>query len=468
MSRSLSILILAALLLIGCVPEQRFAWSPDGDRAIVLEESNSFLVDAQGNLVAELPALRKVEWLPDGSGIVAHQITYAKNWNKFSNLLGEERAESIEKLSREIPNLLETATLLHGDGLRPIDALTRLAPDRQAELTTALLLASKRDPALLPNPDREAQDIAFRLHDLILMKLPSNLAERDPDADPASHLLDRGLQEIGLIRVSPDGKAAACSRKQGKQLRVEIEVVSLDDQFETFVADQSDDAFTWTKDGRALVTVAPLIGEFGLLKQIRRVSLLDAKDRPLPADERTSTGLLTAVVPVSPSVSTLPDGRILFAADSGSLPLKLSNLVFDTRLYVLDPDSETAMVVDTAKGALPSNLSHFVPSPDGKRVAIVESASDAVAVVDLDSAQTEVISPPHLGWQSRTLPSWKSPTELTFASLDTETGNVRWTLWNAGTGALSYLSNSWPQVATAAWLQKKRETETTSVHDLFR
>jgi hypothetical protein len=119
--------------------------------------------------------------------------------------------------------------------------------------------------------------------------------------------------------------------------------------------------------------------------------------------------------------------------------------------------------VPTAPGDLPVNLGFFTASPDGKRVAVVESETDAVAVVEIDSGKTQIISPPHPRWQCRTMPAWKSATELTFAAL--HDGGPAWMLWREGE-PLRCISESWPKSSTAKWLEQKNDNTTNPAPDL--
>jgi hypothetical protein len=121
-------------------------------------------------------------------------------------------------------------------------------------------------------------------------------------------------------------------------------------------------------------------------------------------------------------------------------------------LFIIAADGSAVLPVPTAPGDLPVNLGYFIASPDGRRVAVVESETDAVAVVEVDTGKTHILSPPHPGWQCRTMPAWKSATELTFAALHDNA--PAWMLWNGGEG-LRCFSGKWPVTATAKWLENK-------------
>lgn len=102
------------------------------------------------------------------------------------------------------------------------------------------------------------------------------------------------------------------------------------------------------------------------------------------------------------------------------------------------------------------DLGYFAPSPDGRRLAVVESGTDAVAVIDLESGKSKLVSPPHPGWKSRLMPSWRNADEFSFATGDEATGRVRWMSWK--NGETRDLSENWPEQITKGWMESKNTT----------
>jgi hypothetical protein len=154
----------------------------------------------------------------------------------------------------------------------------------------------------------------------------------------------------------------------------------------------------------------------------------------------------------------LSDDRVLFASQPAKLPALSSGLDLEPRLFVISADGKSVSEVPTAPGDLPTNLSFFVASPDGKRVAVVESDTVAVAVVELATGKTEIVSPAQPRWGCRTMPAWKSATELTFAALDGAAGTPKWMLWEQGKGVRS-ISEKWPVNAVKDWLSEKKDAD---------
>jgi hypothetical protein len=166
--------------------------------------------------------------------------------------------------------------------------------------------------------------------------------------------------------------------------------------------------------------------------------------------------LATGIMLSRPVLQVLPDGRVLFASQPASLPLAGAVSELTPRLYVIAADGKSVQPVPTSPGDLPADLGYFVASPDGRLVAVVESETDAVAVVEVDSGRTHIISQPHPRWRCRTIPAWKSATELSFAALHGAGAEPKWMLWTEG-GGIRCISEKWPATATAKWLDQKNE-----------
>ena len=288
--------------------------------------------------------------------------------------------------------------------------------------------------------------VECQIHEICLVKLRGD----QMDGEPVS--LVRSIRPVLLPVVSTKSSAVAYFRVLDQEKRVELEVCSLDGLSRISVASTTNTTVGWTADGRSLIFAAPVAEDGALFQNIRKVTVVE--ESGALAEKFEPSNLAAAIMTDPPRLCVLPDDRVLFSSLPVTLPAPSDGLNLDPRLYVISADGKSVTAVPTAAGDLPTNLSFFTTSPDGKRVAVVESDTDAVAVVEISTGKTEIVSPAHPNWHCRTMPAWKSASELAFAALDRPDGKPGWMLWSQGKG-VRVISEKWPAEATARWLEKK-------------
>lgn len=474
-------LLLPLLLLTGCFPEERAWWSPQGDRALVRLADGLHLANANGQLgpaLADTGEVQSVSWLAKGDGFVTLQTRVVHRWEEARALLAATETQAVEALLPLVLPMLEAAS-------RDAQALNDLINGRSElqsqRFAAALRLQHERTPAeietrlrALPKGTELATalgrpEAGHTLQELLLVRLDNEGRVTEPQT-----LARRLLKPLHLPRVSPTQPLLAVLSLDDDGQSPVLEVLPLDGSPGHVVARQVSTAFDWTPDGRSLVFMAPIGGEGEKLVSLLRLEVVDANGvllRPRfesgpagrPVERRgpdrlgEPTPLATALQFNRPLLQVLADGRVLFASLPVTLPAVAPDPELSPRLYVTD--SKTVTAIPTAPGDLPANLGWFTASPDGRRVAVVESETDAVAVVELATGATQILSPAHPGWQCRTLPAWKSATELTFAAL--HNGTPAWHLWQRDGDETRRLSEGWPAKALANWLEHKK-TDTAS------
>ncbi len=486
----LVISLLTALGLSSCFPEPRAWWSPAGDRAIVMIEDRLHLVSADGELGAPLTdevfhkdaLVKTVSWLPDGSGFVCQRTRLVSSWEEVRTMIPVAEAEVVEKMRTTVLPLLEAAARLAPNAKTLDEALSSLPVVMKQRFRSAARLAYQQDKTavekvLLALPDGaeivqslQKAGSGFEVNELCVFKLEAGRATK-----PLS--LARSLLSPALLpRVSPKHQAVAFLRLAEDEESAALEVMSLDGRASLIVATHVSAAFDWMPDGRALVFMAPIGSDGEKLQSIHRITVVQENgDLMKPrqgnepgavADQKERTDLLgepvtlaTAITLNRPALQTLPDGRVLFASEPMTLPATGTGLEVEPRLFVISTDGKTVRPVPTAAGDLPTDLAYFAASPDGRHIAVVESETDAVAVVEVDSGKTQIISPPHPRWQCETVPAWKSATELTFAALHGSALVPKWMLWSEA-GGIRCISEKWPATATAKWLEYKADKNT--------
>jgi hypothetical protein len=477
-------LLILLVGLCGCFPEQRFWWSPQGDRALVLVEDRLHLVEVGGELGDPLAmegggAVRSVSWLADGSGFVCQRELVLKSWAEAKALIATEEVDVVEALEPAVLSMFGGA--LHGSGDR--DFLNELIKGMGYQrLMAALMLVYEQKPTevkeVLGSTERGREiltalggkDAGFVVHEICRVGLEGRTLSK-----PVS--LARGMLKAPMFpKVSPKGRAVAFLRINSDGEHGALEVVSLDGGVGLKVSERVSLAFDWMADGERLVYAAALGGNDGPLQTVQQVRVVQGQGNGAlvkPPYERNAEGvmvrvkgedrladpqvLLTAILLHRPVLQGLPDGRVLMVSQAAEFPAVGGGMELDPRLYLIAADGKSMEKVDTAPGALPTDLSYVVASPDGKRVAVVESETDAVAVVEMSTGKVEMVSPAHERWSCRTLPRWKSADELTFAALD-QKGRPKWWLWTEGQ-ATRCLNESWSDEASATWLKFEEEQE---------
>lgn len=449
-----------ALLFSGCVPTERFWWSPDGLRAVVVLDEGLRLVDEEGKILvsevldregARTSLVESVSWLPDGSEFLSHRILVFDSWKFARAKFPADEAARIEQQAISIPLLIEAAALLDGDAKNFDVLLGRLQTREPALLRNAFFLALETDrdtveaalagaPGALSTLDTHLPELdGFVLHRIDRTKLGTA-------AEPGrTTVLVASATPLKQPRCSPDGTRVAFGRQRSEDDLVDLVIARLSAATETSVAQSVFPSFAWSSDGGSLFTVAPVTGNDGLFRQLRRIKI--------EGDDFAVENLAVGLMPFDPRVEVLADGSVLFAAQKTSLPAASFDELPPSSLFRLDPERVEIVRIGTSEDALPANLGYFVASPDGSRIAVVESDTDAVAVVELGSGELTVVSAPTQGGKCRTLPAWRNDEELTYAALDQKTGSVEWRFWTTE-GERGVLGSDWEESATANWIEK--------------
>lgn len=453
--------ITALALITGCYVEERMFWSPDGTRAVVRLPEGLCLVDANGTISAPLTSdVTFAAWLPDSRGLVVLRRLAVTNWSEITRLVPRQETAPVETLARGLPELLKAALVAADGNVEAVEE--KFFKPLRLEGTPALLagLVCLRDtrPAVFKELLRGVKDAGQFEKDLAANSLPVNeISVLRLDGDKLSGkplVLERTLADLGEPQPSPSAPVVAFLRDDV------LTVAPLDGGTNRIeVADKVAGRHDWTPDGKSLAFAVRLAEkrESGTinLAHIQRRSAISATGALTAGDNQL---LGTGAFAFTPRVRCLPDGRVLFA----SLPLQLpkpASSTSEARFYLIDPAKGPDAVpaaIGSEPGALPADLAAFSVSPNGRQIAIVESGSDAVAVLDIASGRLEVVSPKR-GAQCRTLPVWRNNDELFYAALPS-TGAKRpgWMRWRKG-AAPQFFSGRWPAGAVQGLVEMPRQ-----------
>lgn len=454
------LLALGALLLAaGCRPEERMVWSPDGSRAAVIRPDGVVLMKPDGACSAPLASdVTSAAWTPDGRSLVLTRTWAVSNWTDAAASLPAGERTAVEAVARGLPELIRGLLAMSDGSLETAVERFSTPPDfpEQDVLLPAALCLWERDPealrrALAAAKDGEKtlkdleKDHAYTLHEIARLDL-------DGDRPAGGRRIVSSLTDLGRVRLAPRGGRFAYTQRDT------LWVAALADPTNSAkIAGPVAGLFSWTRDGAALAYAAPA-GEQWSASGINLAQIMLAEvatgTNGLPT-AGTVRPLALAACAFPPRVEVLPDGRVLFASLAMSLPAGASSPGdAEARLYLIDPASSNAapVAIPSAAGALPQELAFFVPSPDGRRIAVVESRADTVAVLDRATGALEVASPPG-GRKCRTLPSWRGTNELFFAALPTaDARRPEWMRWS-GKGTPGAVSKDWPDSAVGSLLE---------------
>lgn len=447
-------LIALSLLAAGCFPDERLWWSPDGLHLAVLTPTGLRMADPDGKLSdATCEDVQAAAWLPDGSGLVVTKQTEFDTWDAAKALVPAAEVKQIEDLARGIPDLAAAlAKVTEGDENKLEPLLKSLGVSDPELLGLAYQCALQTNRAALETA-LTAHGSAKMVKDLLETKPSFKVNEiavvmmGDEQALSAPKPLVRSLFPLGAPVFSPkrplvaftagpegppvfSGTPSLVAFTAGKTLRV----AALDGSASLEVTDANLGPCAWMPEGSSLVYLTPLtppVDEASLVVAklcIRRVIGTDGKLLQNPGNAQTpatcpgATDLATVAVSGPQRLAVLPDGRILFASLAATCPAAPDASEEGEHLFLLYPwpgGKARPEWVPVDPTVWSGTLQHFVLSPDGKKVALVDGGRDAVAVLELATGKFGIVAP-DCGRKCRTLPAWRSNDELSFAALPEE------------------------------------------------
>ena len=469
------LLVSLSLLAAGCFPEEKLVWSPDGKQLAVID--NGLRLSTPDGLLspATLEGVQAAAWLPDSSGLVVLRDLEFSKWEEAKAVLPPEEAKRIEQIASGVPDLakaLLAATRGEDDEMKSLfESLDLRRPEilayafecakqtHRAELAAAL--AAQHAPADMVKSLDEDSKIKVNQIAVVLREGTQSLTAPKP--------LFGSLFALGTPVLSPQNGLLAFDTEAG------LRVMDLEGVSSLEIAPTGALAYAWTPDGTAVVRLeaatatarhsfldpASNSSDAPQLAQLVLRTVVDASGKLLPKATDQSSGpsdqsLAVAMVSGPQRLAVLPDGRILFASLPAQFPATEQTMPAAAKLFLLDPaQGKEAKItpVPVAPEALPSTPQFFALSPDGRKVAVVEPSSDAVAVLDLATGKVEIVSPDH-GKKCRTLPAWRSTTELTFATWSEETNRPEVMTQTLGEAARK-ISGTWEDEVVSGLLEKQ-------------
>ena len=447
-------LIALSLVAAGCFPDERLWWSPDGLELAVLTPTGLRLANPDGILSeATCGDVQAAAWLPDGSGLVVTKQTEFDTWDAAKALVPAAEVKQIEDLSKGIPDLAAALAKVTGgdrDKLEPVLKSLGVSDPEIIGLAYHCALQTNRaalETALATHGSstvvKELLETksSFKVNEIAVVMMEGERTLGTPKP------LVRSLFSLGAPVPSPKHGPVAFTAgpvgppvpslthrlvafTAGKSLRV----AALDGSATLEVTDANLGPCAWTPEGSSLVFLTPLtppVDEVSLVVAklcMRTVIGADGKLLKDPGNPQTretclaATDLATVAVSGPQRLAVLPDGRILFASLAATCPAAADASEEGEQLFLLYPwpgGKARPAPVPVDPALWPGTLQHFVLSPDGKKVALVDGGRDAVAVLELATGKFGIVALDR-GRKCRTLPAWRSNDELSFAALPEE------------------------------------------------
>ncbi|ACB74823.1 hypothetical protein [Opitutus terrae] len=407
--------VLALLFLSGCL-EQSFVWSPDGQRAVVINLANRelMLCAADGQLLPpRVAAVSRVAWLGDSQRLVLARRHTEATWSGLAAAMSPDEV-------REIVARAEIAwqKLQSGAGWSRLGGAAGLFSDQDPMgKFVGIYLRDQRGQTLRPQLTADEWDDLSRqtaeVHELTVARIEREQIVLGPT-------LSRGIEEIIEIRVSPGDRAvafvseAALTKPKESRLRIALLDGNAPAQLVSErVAAQPD----WTTDGRSLVYFqaagAASNDDLRLGTLIRRDVLDSSGAIRISSDQSYLAGWIFSE---QTRVRCLRDGRILFNAAEISLPIAAEDYGEQReQLFALDPVRQSTlvrMIPRKQQEDLPKGLAFFEVSPDEQQV-LFGDLSGQVCVLTLASGAVDYVQQPEKQ-NLQGAPVWRNDGSFTY------------------------------------------------------
>jgi hypothetical protein len=460
MNKYIVLLVSAAAFLLtsGCRPDEGLWWAPGGTVAAVRATDGLRMTSANGELSAPvLPReIQSVSWLRDGSAFVVSRRYTVADWKSAESLIAPTEAAAARELARAMPDLLKAGLTASGGSWDDIEEKFLKPLGLKGDIDTIFRAAAElhRDKMLqaiaaFPNAKKLEQDLLGDTNGIQIFEITLMPMRNEKPAEPKAIL--RSLRPLLDPVVSSHQSLLAYRTGDGA-----LKARALDGTNDVVVADDDANSAIWSIDGRSLIYV--VLRENGI-GEIRTRTVVNGDGKLFSNGDvpNSQTLAMAALDPAGPRprLHAMPDGRILFASVSITLPASLDGISPNGQLFLLDVTKPGAPIVPIkiTEGSLPADLNAFAVSPDGRWIAVVEAGTDAVAVLEVSTGKVQIISPAHNGWKSRLVPAWRNNSELTFAAFNDDAAKRPiLMIWQAG-GQPRALTKNWPDEVVKDWLE---------------
>lgn len=447
--RNFTVAALLLTTLVGCLPEERITWSPDGRRAAVATPGGLYFIDDSGKVLT--PRLTgtatRCDWFADSRRLAVVHTTKAANWKDIAELFDAPQTKEIQ---RQAEALRERVLAYDGEWSKfNLDPARQLSPEMQLG-------------ALIYMRDHDAEGVQGKLGDewkkiqeMEIAVWTLQVYSLEDDSLTPGKVLVRSLAELRQPRVCPKGRYIAYLKTGSAEndSALLLHVVSADGERTLSAAANVAIDFDWSPDGVSLAYIQAAATDEGK-ENIHLGSLSTATvvstDGGLLAEPVAREDRVGLLFNGALGVRWLRDGRLLFSSVEVCLPATSRDMPQEWTMFVLDPRMPASVSRVLGRDfdeprdlALPL----FSLSPDEKRV-LIPGTQGRLNLYEFASGSTvELVHADEGGGKTRLLPSWRGNDEFTFASGD------QVYQWKAG--QRKALSEDWPTEMREGWLTDK-------------
>jgi hypothetical protein len=324
---------IAAMLFVGCIPEDSLQWSNDGSKGLYSKKGALFLVDgATGALAPIAPKETTTIWpaiSPDGSQFAYGQIVKVDNFNNTLNLLPPAQVRQI----KDNAEILKQKIL--NEGIKDANLPTLEGPTNEQHVAWVdRYLIEKADEQLAhkigPELIKKTREKELPFYQLVLA----------PTAEPNDKkILASSSRQLWKPRFTPDSKLIAwvIDNVSGKSFEAgfDLYVAALSEKYQpVFVAPAIAIGYDFRPDSRAIAYIKPedenIKDQKLVLGSLVERTIVDPNGKLLASPEKDSPKTYTCTGPAKEyagvmyycwmKASYARDSRIFFSSGKLSVP----------------------------------------------------------------------------------------------------------------------------------------------------
>lgn len=380
-------------------------WSSDGKYGAAIGAKGLRITDAEGVITPVLLDAGIFRWMPQEHQGFVVSYDYAGSWAELKGLLTDEQQKQVIDESAKLKKRVYS---YKGDQKKFAESTFRTFA---YPLEAVLHLRANSDPDFKKLAQKKWR--AFQS-----VKVPVFVIKQVQIEDKSARVLrviDRGIDEVAELRVSPNGKFLACVKHEHAKDYNYIQIIPLRAFAKPTTAAVATNIYPdWSADGRFLY-YARLNGRDdpdllpganiheGVL--CRQEIGDNSNSSQLPGKAQKLARLIFD--PRLP-IRVLKDGRVFFSSRELRLPSS-TNAGANNRLFFFDAPKVESLFHKT------DDLVYFELSPDQEHLAVTTSNGSLYVIKTNGTGEMELCNGKDLRI-SGILPQWRSTHELSFGA----------------------------------------------------